>query len=55
MKVILTYKDGQDCISNVKEEIFFYNGSLYLDGEQIVIYNENIASDDDIVSFKITI
>ena len=55
MNIILTCKDGQDCITNVEEEIYFYNGSLYLDGEQIVIYNKDIADDNDIVSFKITL
>lgn len=54
MKVKLTYADGQQVETNVEKELVFYAPcSLFLDGEQICIFDRSIADDSDFVSFSI--
>ena len=53
-KVTFIFKNGQK-MSTTGEEVVYYasSGSLYVDGEQTVIYEEEIADDCDIVGYTV--
>lgn len=53
-KIWLIFKNGQ-IIHTTGEEVVYYDscGSLFIDGEQTVIYNEEVADDWDIIDYDI--
>lgn len=54
MKVKLTCADGNFAETEVEEELVFYAPcSLFLDGEQVLIYDRELADPNDFVSFSV--
>ncbi len=53
-QVTFLFKNGQKAFS-VGEEVVYYksSGSVYIDGEQTVVYNQEVADDYDVIAYTV--